>query len=59
MCSSDLNRGHTPYLDEPPVLTALDAFLARLPGRVGVRARARRSLSALAFLARMKLAGVI
>jgi pimeloyl-ACP methyl ester carboxylesterase len=53
------NRGHTPYLDEPQARDAIDAFLAALPRRLSIATRLRRKTSALAFLSRMKLAGVI
>ena len=53
------NRGHTPYLDEPVALSAIDTFIAGLPSRLGVATRIRRSLSAAGFLMGLKLAGKI
>ncbi|TAL03555.1 MAG: alpha/beta hydrolase [Rhodospirillaceae bacterium] len=53
------NRGHTPYLDEPSALSAIDTFMAGLPPRLGMARRIRRSLSAAGFLVRLKLAGKI
>lgn len=49
------DRGHTPYLDEPEALSAIDSFLARLPPRVGAAQRAARALRQTAFLVRYKL----
>jgi pimeloyl-ACP methyl ester carboxylesterase len=53
------NRGHTPNLDEPMALSAIDDFLAKLPRRVGPLTAARRTVGALTFLARLKRAGTI
>jgi len=58
-CVEVPNRGHAPYLDEPVALAAIDAFLATLPSRIGVMKRLWRLLSALGFLARLKLSGKI
>lgn len=49
------NRGHTPYLDEPEALTAIDGFLARLPARLGMATVVGRALRQSAFLVRYKL----
>ena len=58
-CVEVPNRGHTPYLDEPIALSAIDAFFDGLPRRNGVMTRIRRSTAAIAFLTRLKISGVI
>ena len=52
-------HGHAPHLDEPEAMTAIDAFLAGLPKRIGILTRVRRSIGAAVFLAKLKAAGVI
>ncbi len=49
------NRGHTPYLDEPEALAAIDPFLAALPSRLPLLVRGRRALRQTAFMAGYKL----
>jgi len=58
-CVEVPNRGHTPYLDEPIALSAIDAFLAGLPRRLSLMTRIKRNLSAIAFVARLKMSGAI
>lgn len=48
-------RGHTPYLDEPEALTAIDDFLARLPERISWGEWLRRLVRQVDFLVRLKL----
>lgn len=49
------NRGHTPYLDEPEALAAIDPFLASLPSSLSVGEKVRRGLRQTAFLVGYKL----
>jgi pimeloyl-ACP methyl ester carboxylesterase len=56
-CVEVPNRAHAPYLDEPVAVAAIDTFLARLPSRLGVMTRLRRSVSAAGFVMGLKLAG--
>jgi pimeloyl-ACP methyl ester carboxylesterase len=53
------NRGHAPYLDEPAALQAIEAFLTRVPRRIGLLARLHRTAGAGRFLMRMKRAKVL
>jgi len=53
------HHGHAPYLDEPEAIAAIDSFLAGLPHRLGPITVAARTLWAMAFLAKLKLTGVI
>ena len=52
-------HGHAPYLDEPEAVQAIDSFLAGLPSRLGPLTVLARSLGAMGFLAKLKIAGVI
>jgi len=49
------NRGHTPYLDEPEALTAIDDFLGRIPARLTVKEWLLRAARQAEFLIRLKL----
>ena len=49
------NRGHTPYLDEPTALAALDDFLERLPNRLSTGQWLGRAARQAEFLVRLKL----
>jgi len=49
------NRGHTPYLDEPTALAAVDDFLARLPSRLSAGQWLGRAARQAEFLVRLKL----
>ncbi len=53
------NRGHAPNLDEPEALSAIDSFLASLPARLSPWTVLRRSMGSIAFLARLKMTGVL
>ena len=48
-------RGHTPYLDEPIALAALDGFLARLPEKLSPMEWFSRFARGIEFLIRLKL----
>jgi pimeloyl-ACP methyl ester carboxylesterase len=49
------NRGHTPYLDEAEAVTAIDAFLEKLPDRLGTAEKLRRAARQTAFMIGYKL----
>ena len=49
------DRGHTPYLDEPIALKAIDDFLARLPAKLSAADNISRGLRQIAFLIRLKM----
>ena len=51
------NRGHTPNLDEPVALSAIDRFLANLPHRNGPLTSIARTLSGVAFMTKLALKG--
>ena len=53
------NRGHAPYLDEPPALQAIDDFLAVLPAKLSPWTVFIRTVKSVLFLARLKITGVI
>jgi pimeloyl-ACP methyl ester carboxylesterase len=53
------NRGHTPTLEEPAALEAIDTFLAALSSRLSLTRRARLALSSLMFQPTARDAGVI
>jgi pimeloyl-ACP methyl ester carboxylesterase len=58
-CVEVPNRGHTPYLDEPTALSAIDGFLAGLPLKLSLMTRMKRSLGAIGFIVRLKMNGTI
>ena len=51
------NRGHTPNLDEPVAISAIDRFLANLPHRNGPFTSIARTLSGVAFVTKLALKG--
>jgi hypothetical protein len=53
------HHGHAPYLDEPEAVAGIDAFLAKLPSRLGLPTRIGRTLKSVLFLAELKIKGVI
>jgi pimeloyl-ACP methyl ester carboxylesterase len=48
-------RGHTPYLDEPESMAAIDQFLASLPSQLTPREWLTRAARQVEFLIRLKL----
>lgn len=52
------NRGHTPYLDEPEALGAIDKFLEFLPSGLSFGQMMRRGYRQAAFLVKLKLGKV-
>lgn len=52
-------HGHAPYLDEAEALQGIDAFLAKLPHRLGPLTVAARTVRSGLFLAKLKITGVI
>ena len=53
------NRGHAPYLDEPEALSAIEAFLKKLPTSLNAMTIVRRQLAGALLLARLKIQGVV